>query len=295
MNTAKLLPAPDASPAEAERAVEIVRRFIETNAARFDLIGNPSAPTSINRAGWRKGEGAGAQWIVASKTWHEEVCKGLDATSVARELWTAGFLERKGDRFSNVAWINGASRRVFVILATIIDAAVPVMDAPALPVREPPKAPMLVVVAEPVMSESTPVRSPVLLPLPVASEPVRLVADEPVMSPPDSASIKSILRNAWALLKRREFPGVAEGQEEAAMADLTALASEWGDLAEQMEWTAADLLYPPSANSVGGLIWALKGRKVEALGWDNARLDDGTEFVRADNGNGMIEWKRPAK
>jgi putative DNA primase/helicase len=52
-----------------------------------------------NRAGWRKGFGREAEWLIPPETWKVEICKGLDAKMAARTLFDRGMLRRASDGF----------------------------------------------------------------------------------------------------------------------------------------------------------------------------------------------------
>ena len=53
--------------------------------------------------------------------------------------------------------------------------------------------------------------------------------------------------------------------------------------AATMRWTAGELFDVPRGGLAGGLVWELNGKRVDALGADHARLDDGQ----------VIDRKRP--
>ena len=47
-----------------------------------------------------------------------------------------------------------------------------------------------------------------------------------------------------------------------------------------MRWTAGELFDVPRDGRPRGLVWQLKGERVDALGEDRARLDDGRTIKR---------------
>jgi putative DNA primase/helicase len=107
-------------PAEVLQAIQQVRLFIELHGdSRFDPLENPEAKPSPNRAGWRKGEGEGREWLVPPETWKTEICAGLDAGFVARTLAERGLIERASDGFQPVRKIGGTNKRVYVLTARI--------------------------------------------------------------------------------------------------------------------------------------------------------------------------------
>jgi len=119
--------------AETSAAVAQVRRFFEAHGdSRFEPLDRKMSPFSetehrpvINRAGWRKGEGAAREWYVPPETWKSEVCAWLDPKTTARTLGDLGMLQRASDGFQRVANINGRSTRVYVITAAILDGEAP--------------------------------------------------------------------------------------------------------------------------------------------------------------------------
>jgi len=54
----------------------------------------------------------------------------------------------------------------------------------------------------------------------------------------------------------------------------------WGADAAAMEWTAGELFDVPRGGRPGGLVWQLKGERVDALGEDRVRLADGRTIKR---------------
>ena len=109
-------------PAEVRQAIEQVRLFIEQHGeSRFEPLDTSEARPVINRAGWRRGDGAAREWLIPSEVWKAEICAGLDPKFVARTLTERGMLERTGDGFQPVRKISGANKRVYVINASIFD------------------------------------------------------------------------------------------------------------------------------------------------------------------------------
>lgn len=58
----------------------------------------------------------------------------------------------------------------------------------------------------------------------------------------------------------------------------------WGTLAAELQWSAGDLFDVANMNGPGGLVWQLRGERVEALGADHARLGDGRTIMRNEVG-----------
>ena len=83
--------------AEDEAGLSQVRAFIEAHGmSRFAPIGEDSAGTdakTINRAGFRRKDDQGRwEYLVLPEAWRGEVCKGLDAKAVAKDLIARGLL-----------------------------------------------------------------------------------------------------------------------------------------------------------------------------------------------------------
>ena len=79
----------------------------------------------INKAGWRKHDGAGenakVDFFIYPEVFRNEVCKGFDAKAVAALLSEKGFLRtEKGGRLDPKVTLPGeGSRRVFHVLSAI--------------------------------------------------------------------------------------------------------------------------------------------------------------------------------
>lgn len=111
-------------PAEARQATETVRLFVEKyGESRFEPLDELDPRPVNSRAGWRMGTGPDREWMVPPEVWKTEICIGLDATMVARTLAERGMLRRASDGFQTVRKINGANKRVYVLMAKIFDGA----------------------------------------------------------------------------------------------------------------------------------------------------------------------------
>jgi uncharacterized protein (DUF927 family) len=109
-------------PAEVQQAIEQVRLFIEQHGeSRFDPLNDCEAKPVLNRAGWRKGDGASREWKIPPETWRVEICAGLDPKMVARTLAELGVLERAADGFQPVRKIASTNKRVYIVNASIFD------------------------------------------------------------------------------------------------------------------------------------------------------------------------------
>lgn len=117
--------------AEERSMMRQVREFLERHGeARFADWGRPvsdddHAPRVINKAGWRKHDGAGEEakvdFFIYPEVFRNEVCKGFDAKAVAALLSNKGFLRsEKGGRLDPKVTLPGeGSRRVFHVLSAI--------------------------------------------------------------------------------------------------------------------------------------------------------------------------------
>jgi uncharacterized protein (DUF927 family) len=108
-------------PAEVRAVIEQVRLyFVQYGDSRFDLLDDPDAKPSPNRAGWLKGEGEDREWLIPPETWKSEICAGHDAVFAARTLHERGVLERVSGSFQSVRKIGGLNTRVYVVNARIL-------------------------------------------------------------------------------------------------------------------------------------------------------------------------------
>ena len=108
-------------------AVRQVRAFIEAHgASRFEEIGGDIAAVSemrtINRAGFRRRDGEGWQYLILPEAWRNEVCRGIDHKRVAAVLISRELLTPDADgRPDRKETIRGHGRlRVFVINGGIL-------------------------------------------------------------------------------------------------------------------------------------------------------------------------------
>jgi putative DNA primase/helicase len=126
-----------AAPYEARQAVAQVRHFIEAHGdSRFEKLVSvkdeerrivadlcdPDARSPLNRAGYRRGDGAEERWLIFPEVWTTEVCAGLDASQVAATLASRGMLEPDGEgNPSKSVKISGKSRRFYVLTPLIFE------------------------------------------------------------------------------------------------------------------------------------------------------------------------------
>jgi uncharacterized protein (DUF927 family) len=110
------------------RAIEQVRGYLERYGhSRFEPVGpvalNGDARDHItDRAGWRRRTGNGAtEYLVQPEFFRSELCKGFEATSVARALESRGCLRRQGRHWTVRTTIPGAGKReVYCILDSLL-------------------------------------------------------------------------------------------------------------------------------------------------------------------------------
>jgi uncharacterized protein (DUF927 family) len=111
-------------PAEVKAAIAQVRQFIELHGesrfTRWDTDAGDSDGKTINRAGFRKPANDGAEeFYVLREVWSSEVCKGYDATFVARTLAGKGMLKPRSDgKFQYSAKLPGFGGSVSCYLLT---------------------------------------------------------------------------------------------------------------------------------------------------------------------------------
>jgi putative DNA primase/helicase len=118
---------------EIEAGIAQVRAFIESHgASRFDTpwdrahddAGTPIEAKIVNRAGFKKRTRMDSAWdyLITTETWKNEVCKGFDASAIAKELAARGLLLPGPDgRMSKSEYIPGvAQTRVYHVTSAIL-------------------------------------------------------------------------------------------------------------------------------------------------------------------------------
>ncbi|WP_431305323.1 DUF927 domain-containing protein [Sediminicoccus sp. BL-A-41-H5] len=112
--------------AEDAAAVAAVRAFIGAHAeSRFQTLGtegDAAAGLVVNRAGWRKRDGTGWQFLILPEAWRSEVVPGMDPQAAANALKRADFLIPQEHGRLQRAERVGLSKpvRVYVIRDTIL-------------------------------------------------------------------------------------------------------------------------------------------------------------------------------
>jgi hypothetical protein len=79
----------------------------------------------------------------------------------------------------------------------------------------------------------------------------------------------------WARLNHRKPLRIPEGEWRFGLNDGGLFLDDFGEEAAALGWTAANVF-----SAASGLVWRLGGRRVEAIGRDCARPDDGQNLER---------------
>jgi putative DNA primase/helicase len=114
-----------AGAAEVREALQQVRLFLEQHGeARFSLAWDPKNERPVsNRAGFRKAADTGATYYILPEVFRHEVCKGLDAKMIAREMAKRGWLLTEGRRVTRQERIRGeGNMRVYVVSPAFLGA-----------------------------------------------------------------------------------------------------------------------------------------------------------------------------
>ncbi|PPQ40464.1 hypothetical protein CH337_04250 [Rhodoblastus acidophilus] len=98
--------------------------------------------------------------------------------------------------------------------------------------------------------------------------------------------------NAWTRLCTRPPDGTATDEWNMAISDGARFFAAWGEWAARWNWTEAELFDLPHDGALGGLLWFIQGRKVEAFGPDHCRLEDEAIFDRGTVGGERIIFKQ---
>ena len=117
--------------AEDAAAVAAVRAFIGAHGeSRFQTLGgegDAELRLVVNRAGWRRRDGTGWQFLILPDTWRREVVAGMDEKAAAQALKRAGFLiPQEHGRLQRAERVGLSSPvRVYVIRDTILAGEAP--------------------------------------------------------------------------------------------------------------------------------------------------------------------------
>jgi hypothetical protein len=86
--------------------------------------------------------------------------------------------------------------------------------------------------------------------------------------------------DAWARLNHQKPVATSDAQWSRALDDAGRFLDDWGAEAAAMQWSAGELVDIPREGQLGGIVWQLKGERVDALGADHVRLNDGRVIAR---------------
>lgn len=111
---------------EVPEAIERIRGFVERHgASRFEALpaasGSASSDPVVDRAGYRRGEGVGTEWLIFPRVWKDEVLRELDTSTTRRALIEKGLL-RANDKHQCIVKVSGKPERFYVVR---LDAAGP--------------------------------------------------------------------------------------------------------------------------------------------------------------------------
>jgi hypothetical protein len=95
-----------------------------------------------------------------------------------------------------------------------------------------------------------------------------------------AGSVPACYLDAWARLQCQRPLSVAESDWRRAIEDAGLFLDAWGAEAAMMQRSAGELFDAPRNGRPGGLVWQLRGERVDALGEDRARLADGRTLKR---------------
>jgi hypothetical protein len=91
-------------------------------------------------------------------------------------------------------------------------------------------------------------------------------------------SVPACYLDAWARINHQKPATVSEAESRLAIDDGGRFLDAWGGDAATMRWTPG--FDVPRDGRPGGLVWQLKGERVDALGEDRAWLEDGRTIKR---------------
>ena len=86
--------------------------------------------------------------------------------------------------------------------------------------------------------------------------------------------------DTFARLNHQKPITVSDAQWSRALDDAGRFLDDWGAEAAAMQWGAGELFDVPREGRPGGLVWQLRGERVEAHGADHARTENGRTIER---------------
>ena len=96
-----------------------------------------------------------------------------------------------------------------------------------------------------------------------------------------ASSVPAVYLDAWARLNHQKPIAISESEWRQAIDDGGLFLDNRGEEATELQWSAGELFDVPREGAPGGLIWQLKGERVEALGEDHVCLGDGRMVGRS--------------
>ncbi len=114
-----------------------VRKFIELHGtSRFEPMGSmfptdgagePLGLRIVNRAGYRqfRSDARDYEYLITPEVWKSEVCKGLDASAVAKTLANLGMMDTEKGRWTKLVRLpgNATATRVYVVTSKLFEDA----------------------------------------------------------------------------------------------------------------------------------------------------------------------------
>jgi hypothetical protein len=86
--------------------------------------------------------------------------------------------------------------------------------------------------------------------------------------------------DTFARLNHQKPMAVSHAQWSRALDDAGRFLDGWGAKAAAMQWSAGELFDLPREGRPAGIVWQLKGERVDALGADHVRLSGGQVIAR---------------
>jgi len=87
--------------------------------------------------------------------------------------------------------------------------------------------------------------------------------------------------DTFTRLNHQKPMALSDARWSRALDDAGRFLDDWGAEAAAMHWSAGELFDLPREGRPGGIVWRLKGERVDALGADHVRLSDGRVIARA--------------
>jgi hypothetical protein len=95
-----------------------------------------------------------------------------------------------------------------------------------------------------------------------------------------AGSVPACYLDAWARLNHQKPVATSGTEWWRTITDAGLFLNACGADAAAMQWSTGELFDAPREGRLGGLLWQLRGERVNALGEDRARLADGRTIER---------------